>query len=91
MFRRSFAEEWLRNYPEDYLVLSKILWYSDPEMVFEVYGRDALDESDAAVRVDYWIKKRESERLKAIDRVAVIRDQHPFPSDSCNVARFRAS
>ena len=91
MFRRSFAEEWLRNYPEDYLVLSKILWYSDPEMVFEVYGRDALDESDAAVRVDYWIKKRESERLKAIDRVAEIRDQDPFPSDSCNVARFRAS
>ena len=79
IFRRSFAEEWLRYYPEDYLVLSKILWHSDPETTIRLYG-NAFNESDAAVCADNWLKKRESKELNATDWVAAAaRDQDPFP------------
>ncbi len=55
-FRRSFAEAWLAYYPLDYLILSKILWHTDPRMTERLYGKK-LDASIGAVRVDQWNKE----------------------------------
>ena len=57
LFRDIFAIAWLKDHPEDYLTLSKILWHSNIQTTLQHYGRN-FDESHGARRVEEWLEAR---------------------------------
>jgi integrase len=60
LFRDIVAFEWLKNHPEDYLTLSKLLWHRNIEQTLKVYG-SRFDESTGIARMDDW---RTSRKMK---------------------------
>lgn len=57
VFRHSIAFAWLKSHPEEYLMLSKILWHSDPAVTLEVYAT-RYNESSGANAMDEWVQQR---------------------------------
>jgi integrase len=57
LFRDIVAFEWLKNHPEDYLTLSKLLWHRNIEHTLKVYG-SRFDESTGIARMDDWRASR---------------------------------
>lgn len=55
-FRHFFATAWIKFYPKDYVVLSKILWHADPETT-ERFCDDRADVSSAIGSVDHWYRE----------------------------------
>jgi integrase len=58
-FRDIVAFTWLKEHPEDYLTLSKMLWHKNPQMVIEVYG-SRFNESSGVCAMESWLEEREA-------------------------------
>jgi integrase len=56
LFRDIVAYEWLREHPEDFLTLSKLLWHASVEYTLKVYG-SRFNESTGIARMDDWRAK----------------------------------
>lgn len=56
LFRDIVAYEWLKQFPEDYLTLSKLLWHKSVEYTLRVYG-SRFNESTGIARMDDWRAK----------------------------------
>jgi integrase len=57
LFRDIVAYEWLREHPQDYLTLSKLLWHKSVERTLKVYG-SRFNESTGIARMDDWRASR---------------------------------
>lgn len=57
LFRDIVAYEWLREHPQDYLTLSKVLWHKSVEHTLKVYG-SRFNESTGIARMDDWRASR---------------------------------
>jgi hypothetical protein len=55
--RDAVAMQWLKEHPESYLRLSKILWHADPKTTIRIYG-SGYDESYGAQSVEEWLSGR---------------------------------
>jgi hypothetical protein len=53
LFRDIVAYEWLKEHPEDFLTLSKLLWHTSVEFTLKVYG-SRFNESTGIARMDDW-------------------------------------
>jgi hypothetical protein len=60
-FRHHFATAWTNYYPKDYVVLSKILWHSDPETT-KRFCDDQANVSPGIAPVDRWFRELENKR-----------------------------
>jgi hypothetical protein len=56
VFRDAFAYEWLVNYPDDYLTLSKLLWHTNIQTTLRIYGAQ-FNESNGVCRLDEWLEQ----------------------------------
>jgi hypothetical protein len=57
LFRHITVVTWLRDHPEDYLTVSKILWHRNIQTTLRIYGRN-FDESYGVQRMEEWLEKR---------------------------------
>lgn len=57
IYRDIVAFEWLRNHPEDYLTVSKLLWHRNINTTIRTYGH-RFDESTGVARMDDWRTSR---------------------------------
>jgi integrase len=57
LFRDIVAYEWLKNHPQDFLTLSKLLWHKSVEYTLTVYG-SRFNESTGIARMDDWRASR---------------------------------
>lgn len=60
-FRHSVAFAWLKSNPEQYLLLSKILWHADPIVTLNYYAT-RFNESSGANAMDDWVRQRKLSR-----------------------------
>lgn len=58
LFRDVVAFTWLKEHPEDYLTLSKILWHSNISTTIAIYG-SRFNESSGVRRMESWLEDRE--------------------------------
>lgn len=56
LFRDIVAYEWLKEHPEDFLTLSKLLWHTSVEYTLKVYG-SRFNEATGIARMDDWRAK----------------------------------
>ena len=61
LYRDIVAFEWLREHPEDYLTISKLLWHRNLKTTLSIYGR-RFDESTGIARMDNWRSSRAKSR-----------------------------
>jgi integrase len=62
IFRHILAYAWLKDHPDDYLTLSKILWHTDIKTTLNTYGA-GYDESNGVCGMETWVDSRgKSER-----------------------------
>lgn len=58
-FRDMVAFAWLKDHPQDYLTLSKLLWHANPNEVIKTYG-SLFNESSGVCRMESWLEEREA-------------------------------
>ena len=58
-FRDVVAFTWLKEYPKDYLTLSKILWHANINMTIRIYG-SRFNESSGVCAMESWLEEREA-------------------------------
>ena len=59
LFRDIIAFKWLKEHPQDYLTLSKILWHSNINTTIRTYGR-RFNESSGVCAMESWVEEREA-------------------------------
>jgi len=59
LFRDIFAFTWLKEHPQDYLTLSKILWHSNINTTIRTYG-SRFNESSGVCSTEAWLETRAS-------------------------------
>jgi integrase len=72
IFRDIFAYHWLKQHPEDYLTLSKMLWHKNVQTTLNKYG-SKFDESHGLCRVEEWLDapwRRTRKRCRGCQKVA---------------------
>lgn len=57
MIRDSVAYKWLKEHPQDFLTLSKILWHKSPQMAIQTYGA-RFNESSGMCALEMWLDQR---------------------------------
>jgi integrase len=60
-FRDAIARAWLKDHPQDYLRLSKLLWHANANEVIKTYG-SLFNESSGVVSMEAWLEEREAKR-----------------------------
>ena len=63
MFRDSVAYKWLKEHPNDFLSLSKLLWHRNVQTTIRIYGA-RFNESSGANAMEAWLDKREKSKEK---------------------------
>ena len=58
-FRDIVAFTWLKEYPKDYLTLSKILWHANINETIKTYG-SRFNESSGVCAMESWLEEREA-------------------------------
>ena len=58
-FRDVVCLAWLKDHPQDYLTLSKLLWHATPKEVIKTYG-SLFNESSGVCRMESWLEERDS-------------------------------
>ena len=61
-FRDIVAFTWLKEHPEDYLTLSKILWHRNINTTIKNYG-SRFNESSGVRSMETWLEKREAKSI----------------------------
>ena len=56
-FRHIVAYAWLRDHPEDFLTLSKILWHTNINTTLKIYGA-SYNESNGTCGMESWVEAR---------------------------------
>ena len=59
LFRDIFAYAWLKEHPQDYLTLSKILWHKNINITIDTYG-GRFNESSGVCATEAWLEEREA-------------------------------
>jgi hypothetical protein len=59
LFRDIVAFTWLKEHPEDFLTLSKMLWHSNINTTIQIYG-SRFNESSGVCAMESWLEGREA-------------------------------
>lgn len=68
-FRDIVAYAWLRDHPEDFLTLSKLLWHANVEITIGIYG-SRFNESSGVRAMEAWADERQAARSQPTSRAA---------------------
>ena len=60
-FRDTVAYAWLRDHPEDFLTLSKLLWHANVQVTVRIYG-SRFNESSGVRAMEAWAEERQAAR-----------------------------
>lgn len=63
MIRDSVAYRWLKEHPQDFLTLSKILWHKNVQTTIQIYGA-RFNESSGTCAMEAWLDQRPAYQRK---------------------------